>query len=119
MYGFSVYLKIGGYINMKKIFAFVLAMIMVACMLVGCGEVKTAYDSEKDAVVETVIADLVQIPGYDYLYYSTTTRTVYYWFPLGYAGYMCEYIRNGHTCEYVKGEIVEVIPTVRIENATD
>jgi len=123
MFGFSVYLKIGGYINMKKIFAFVLAMIMVACMLVGCGEVKTAYDSEKDAVVETVIADLVQIPGYDYLYYSTKERTVYYLYKQGSGrsatGYMCEYIRNGHTCKYVGGEIVEVIPTVQIEDSTN
>ena len=104
---------------MKKFFAFVLAMVMVACMFAGCGETKTAYDSEKDAIVEVVYADLIQIPGYDYLYYSTTTRTVYYRFGYGYKGYMCEYIMNGHTCEYRNGEIVEVIPTVRIDDTTN
>ena len=90
---------------------------MVATLFVGCAEEKskTAYDSEKDNIVEVDFADLVQIPGYDYLCYSTTTRTVYY--RIGY--YMCVYIRNGHTCEYVEGKIVEVIPTVRIENVTD
>ena len=100
---------------MKKFFAFVLAIVMVATLFVGCGETqKTAYDSEKDAVVQVAIADLVKLPGYDYLYYSTTTRTVYYLFSTGYAGYMSAYIRNGHTCEYVDGHIVEVIPTVEI-----
>lgn len=104
---------------MKKIFTFVLAIVMVATMFAGCGTApETAYDSEKDAVVEVEFADLVQIPGYDYLYYSTTTRTVYYVFDIGpgdYAtGHMCEYIRNGHYCEYVDGKIVEVIPTVKI-----
>ena len=118
MYGFTIYFKIGGYINMKKIFAFALALVMVATLFVGCGT-KTAYDSEKDALEKVLFADLAQIPDYDYLYYSTTTRTVYYRFSLGYKGYMCEYIRNGHTCEYVSGEIVEVIPTVRIEDTTD
>jgi hypothetical protein len=109
---------------MKKFFAFVLAMIMVACMFVGCVEAKTAYDSEKDAVVETAIADLVQIPGYDYLYYSTTERTVYYLFEYyaktDYAsGFFGPYIRNGHYCEYSDGKIVEVIPTVKIEDVTN
>lgn len=109
---------------MKKIFALVLALVMVATLFVGCEETQeTAYDSEKDAVVEVAFADLVQIPGYNYLYYSTTTRTVYYVFDVGpgnYAtGHMCEYLRNGHTCEYVDGEIVEIVPTVRIEDVTD
>lgn len=109
---------------MKKIFAFVLALVMVACMLVGCAEAKTAYDSEKDTVVEVAFADLVQVPGYDYLYYSSKDRTVYYLFErhanFNYAtGFFGPYIRNGHNCEYRDGEIVEVIPTVRIENAAD
>lgn len=98
---------------MKKVFAFALAMVMVAVLFNGCKETKTAYDSEKDAVVEVEIADLVRIPSYDYLYYSTTTRTVYYLFEkypdASYAsGFFGPYIINGHTCEYVNGKIVEV-----------
>jgi len=109
---------------MKKFFAFVLAMVMVATLFSGCSLAQsTAYDSEKDAVVEVEFADLVQIPGYDYLYYSTKERTVYYLYKQGSGrsatGYMCEYIRNGHTCKYVGGEIVEVIPTVQIEDSTN
>ena len=110
---------------MKKIFAFVLAMVMVACIFTGCSkETKTAYDSEKDIVVEVALADLIQIPNYDYLYYSTTERTVYYLFEkyafTDYAlGFFAPYIRNGHYCEYINGEIVEVIPIVQIEDVTN
>ena len=65
-YGFTILFEIVGYINMKKIFAFVLAMVMVACIFTGCSkETKTAYDSEKDIVVEVALADLIQIPNYD------------------------------------------------------
>lgn len=69
-------MNFGGYFIMKKFFAFVLAIVMVTTLFVGCGA-KTAYDFEKDAVVKVTFADLVQIPGYDYLYYSTTEQTVY------------------------------------------
>ena len=105
---------------MKKILSIVLVIVMMACMFVGCGKANTAYDSEKDAVVEVAFADLVQVPGYDYLYYSTTERTVYYLFEkytdTSYAsGFFGPYIRNGHNCEYIDGEIVEIVPTVRIE----
>lgn len=101
---------------MKRILALVLTMVLVAYMFTGCGETKTAYDSEKDAVVEVAFADLVQIPGYGYLYYSTTTRTVYYCFRINggasnSTGYMAPYILDGHFCEYLNGEIVEIIPT--------
>lgn len=109
---------------MKKIFAFVLAMVMVATLFTACGKSNAVYDSEKDAVVEAAFADLVQIPGYDYLYYSATDRSVYYMFERhdGWdhaTGFFGSYVRNGHTCEYVGGEIVEVIPTVRIEEGTN
>ena len=108
---------------MKKVFAFVLAMVMVVCMFTGCGATKTAYDSEKNTVVEVEFADLVQVPGYDYLYYSAAERTIYYCFekyPKTHSttGYLAPYIRNGHYCEYRDGEIVEVITTVIIEDAT-
>ena len=124
-YGFTILFEIVGYINMKKIFAFVLAMVMVACIFTGCSkETKTAYDSEKDIVVEVALADLIQIPNYDYLYYSTTERTVYYLFEkyafTDYAsGFFAPYIRNGHYCEYINGEIVEVISIVQIEDVTN
>lgn len=98
---------------MKKVFAFALAMVMVAVLFTGCEETKKAYDSEKDAVVEVEVADLIPIPGYAYLYYSTTTRTVFYLFkkhPDSHfaSGFFGPYIINGHTCEYVNGKIVEV-----------
>jgi hypothetical protein len=47
------------------------------------------------------------------------TGTIYF-YRSGSGGYsyMAPYIINGHFCEYVDGEIVEIIPTVRIEDAT-
>ena len=65
--------------------------------------------------MEVAFADLVQVPGYDYLYYSTTERTVYYLFEkytdTSYAsGFFGPYIRKGHNCEYIDGEIVEIVP---------
>ena len=119
MYGLTILFEIGGYINMKKIFAFVLALVMVACMLVGCRKAETAYDSEKDGVVKVQVADLAQIPGYDYLYYSTTDRTVYYYLISFETRCFGPKIINGHYCEYRNGQIIEVIPTVRIEDATN
>lgn len=116
---------------MKKIFAFVLAMVMVACMFSACGKSNTAYDSEKHVVVEVDIADLVQIPGYDFLFYNVTNRTVYYLFEeIGYnrgCGFMAKYISNGHNCEYVDeqivevvdGEIVAVVSMYNLENNTE
>ena len=109
---------------MKKIFAFALTLVMMATLFAGCNKTSTAYDSEKDTVVEVEFADLVQVPGYDYLYYSTTDRTVYYLFEKSggwdfATGFFGPYVRNGHNCEYVNGKIVEVIPTVRIEDATN
>jgi len=96
---------------MKKIFAFVLAMVMVATLFGGC-----SAREENDSEVESEYADLVQIPGYDYLCYSTTDQTVYYLF-VGYKkGFFGPYIRNGHYCEYIDGHIVEVVP---IEEVAD
>ena len=92
--------------------------MMVTLFAVSCTNSSVSYDSEKDAVVETEFADLVQIPGYDYLYYSITERTVYYLFTNYDKGFFGPYIMNGHTCEYVEGKIIEVIPTVRIEEIT-
>ena len=104
---------------MKKFFAFVLAMVMVACLFTACAK-STQYDPENDTTVYVYGTDLVVIPGYEYLSYSINTYTVYYEFSAvnGYS-YMAPYIMNGHTCEYRGGEIVEVIPTVRIEGATN
>ena len=105
---------------MKKIFAFVLALVMVACMFTTCGST-AVYDSQNDITVEVDYADLAPIPGRDYLYYSVSTHTVYYLYAglSQYTSFMCPYISNGHYCEYVGSEIVEVIPTVRIEDTTD
>ena len=100
---------------------------MVACMVSGCGSStdNTVDDSENDKVTfQTYMGtDLVPILEHDYLYYSLNTNTVYYVFRTGFAqssvSYMAPYIMNGHTCEYHDGEIVEVIPTVRIEDFTN
>ena len=102
---------------MKKILSIILLMVMVATLFVGCSEEKqeTAYDSEKDALVKVAYADLIQIPGYDYLYYSVNEQTVYYLFVVHNVRCFGPYIRNGHTCEYTDGQIIEIVPTVRIE----
>ena len=99
---------------MKKIFAFVLAMIMVAVLFASCGATTAAtyYDSQNDTNVTMFLnTDLVSIPGSDYLKYSINTHTVYYVFRDGTGrssvAYMSPYISNGHTCEYIAGEIVE------------
>lgn len=111
---------------MKKIFAFVLAMIMAAGSFSSCGATTAAiyYDSQNDTNVTMFLdTDLVSIPGSDYLKYSFNTHTVYYVFRDGTGrasvGYMAPYIRNGHICEYIAGEIVEIIPTEKIEDATN
>lgn len=93
---------------MKKIFAFVLAMVMVACMFTACG-VATYYDSETHTEVAFVFADLVAIPEYDNLYYSVNTRTVYYGDFVGQESYMAPYLSNGNGCKYLDNEIVEVV----------
>ena len=63
---------------MKKIFAFVLALVMV-CMFSACNITPTVvYDSHNDNEVTIVFADLAEVPGYKHLYYSVNTHTVYY-----------------------------------------
>ena len=107
---------------MKKFYVVILAVIMVACMFTACRATSPVHNSEKNEEIDdVVVADLAPIPGYNYLYYSLTERTVYYLFDMGIGqaktGYMCEYIRNGHNCEYLDGEIMEVIPIVNFEHS--
>ena len=100
---------------MKKILASILTVLTV-CLLVGCGNTE-AYDSENDITVKVFYADLAEIPGCGgELYYSVNTHTVYYLLFGGNSRPMAPYIKNGHFCEYIDGEIVEVIPTVKIED---
>lgn len=106
---------IGGYFNMKKIFSIVLALVLVVSVFTisGCSgmfDYEVVYDKENNISAEIVRADLAKVPGYDYLWYSINTHTVYY---LGYSNeynsWMCPYISNGHYCEYINGKIVEVV----------
>ena len=98
---------------MKKILAFVLALVVIASLFTGCGKAK---ESDLPETPEIAIADLVKLPDpeYDYLFYSAKTGTVYYLFIHGSmqyeTGFMSPYIMNGHTCQYKNGKIVEVIP---------
>ena len=97
---------------MKKIFSIVLTLILLVSVFTmsSCSSSSNVvYDKENDSSATVYVADLTPVPGYDYLYYSINTHTVYY---LGYNSqhnsWMCPYISNGHYCEYINGEIVEV-----------
>ena len=97
---------------MKKIFSIVLALILLISVLTmsSCySSSNVVYDIENDNSAYIYKADLTPVPGYDYLYYSINTHTVYYLgFESKWNSWMCPYISNGHYCEYVNGEIVEI-----------
>lgn len=97
---------------MKKIFAFVLALVMV-CMFSACNITPTVvYDSHNDNEVTIVFADLAEVPGYKHLYYSVNTHTVYYLYGITStvgSTFMDSYISNGNSCKYLDGKIVEVV----------
>lgn len=97
---------------MKKIFSIVLALILLVSIFTfsSCSSSSNViYDKENDNSAHIYVADLAPVPEYEYLYYSINTHTVYYlqgdsqW-----NSWMCPYISNGHYCEYINGEIVEV-----------
>lgn len=98
---------------MKKIFALALAIVIVLCLFAGCSNTEHANKTQDETQIEVDHdLDLVEVPGYDYLVYSAETGTVYYFIRTSYGrtgvGYMSPYIKNGHYCEYVDNEIVEV-----------
>ena len=99
---------------MKKIFSIVLALVLLVSIFTisGCSSIfenEVLYDKENNISAEIVHADLAPVPGYDYLYYSINTHTIYYLsYYSQYSSWMCPYISNGHYCEYINGEIVEV-----------
>jgi len=77
---------------MKKIFTFILAIVMVATLFTACGTKST--ESQQTTVTNI---DLHSIPGYTDLVYLDETGTVYYYrsSPGGYS-WMAPYIINGH-----------------------
>ena len=87
--------------TMKKTLTTLLLTMILACMLIGCGKTKIS----EEPVLGT---DLVCVPECEYLVYSHTTGTVYYMFRHGYAGFLAEFISNGHYCEYIDGQVCEV-----------
>lgn len=98
----------------RKIYIIVTIVLIAMLSLTACG----TTSANKTDNVAAEFADLTAIPGYEYLYYSKETKSVYYLFSTsedfvggfsyGY-GYFGPYIRNGHFCEYVDGQIVEII----------
>lgn len=77
---------------------------------------KKVNDRKNNSTVKLWLdTDLAEVPGHRYLSYSVNTHTVYYLVN----GFMAPYIRNGHFCEYVGRQIVEVIPTVKLEDTTN
>ena len=99
---------------MKKLFSIVLALILLVSIFTmsGCTSIfenEVLYDTENNISAEIIRADLALVPGYDYLCYSINTHTIYYLsYSNQYTSWLCPYISNGHYCEYINGEIVEV-----------
>ena len=104
-----------------KNFAFILILVMVTCMFTACSNENTQPEVTLDEETpEYVRTDLRKIPGHDELVYDTETSTIYYFIIYGSGRIlMTPYIINGHFCEYIDGEIIEVIPSINIENVTN
>lgn len=100
-----------------------LGAFMVFVVAGGLDKYTQAENTQITLAEETpsyVATDLSEIPGHSELVYDIETRTVYYFIIyVGGRTFMSPYIINGHFCEYRDGEIVEVIPTVRIEDVTN
>lgn len=53
--------------------------------------------------------DIVNIPGYDYFYYSIKTKKVYHVFVKGDIEYLDIFTINNHFCKYINGKVVETV----------
>lgn len=88
---------------MKKLVCIIL--IAICLCLSGCGREFKGKASQ---------AEFIQCPGYDVLYYESSTKVIYYIFSdsdgtyLGY-GYMAPYIStNGYFCKWDDNQIIEI-----------
>jgi len=119
--------KFGG-IEMKKIIRLVcLAFVVCLSLLIfsSCGQ-----NDNTSTEVASDADPFIPIEGQEKngLVYHSESKTVYVLFKessgvnsyggaaVGY-GYLAEYIVNGHNCEYIDGNIVEVIPEVIIKTS--
>lgn len=92
---------------MKKRLITFLTISFLAVCFTGCGKDNSISSSTPSTnPFETISEE-------NCLVYDKNTRTIYYLFSTDSAGgfsygYMAPYIQNGHYCEYVDGQIVEV-----------
>lgn len=53
--------------------------------------------------------DITNVPGHEYLYYSTSTRIVYKVYVNEDIEFLDIFTNNGHLCKYLNGKIMEVV----------
>jgi len=53
--------------------------------------------------------DITNVPGHEYLYYSTSTRDVYKVYFNDDIEFLDIFTNNGHFCKYLNGKIMEVV----------
>lgn len=53
--------------------------------------------------------DITNVPGHEYLYYSTSTRIVYKVYVNEDIEFLDIFTSNGHLCKYLNGKIMEVV----------
>lgn len=53
--------------------------------------------------------DITNVPGYEYLYYSTSTWDVYKVYFNDDIEFLDIFTNNGHLCKYLNGKIMEVV----------
>ena len=95
---------------MKKIFASILVVVLMAMTFVGCARTPSKETQDKPADVPEFIRISEYSEGGISLVYDTKTMVVYY-YHLGMNGWLCPYINdNGKYCQYQEdsGEIIEI-----------
>lgn len=89
----------------------IILSLSVIVPLCSCGTKSTEKADNADP--------FTPILGYekDGLVYMNLSKTVYVLFTDGSGsskrGFLALYVQNGHTCEYINGEIVEIIPEIK------
>lgn len=53
--------------------------------------------------------DIINVPGHEYLYYSTSTLVVYKVYVNDDIEFLDIFTNNGHLCNYLNGKIMEVV----------